>query len=182
MWPGAAGLSPRGSRPARLWGQGECTGQSVRGQCRGSPGCTGTVPREGALSLQAPPALTLQQVGDEQRRALVTAGQPPLGQVLLDLEGEEVPVEGHRSMPWGELGAGLSHEGRAVPISQPMGRTSAESQDELQPLQLGTAVASTSLPLKCSLVDFKINIPFCFGGHLPLLGLTFCKSTVLFYS
>lgn len=140
MWPGAAGLSPRGNHPARLWGQGECTDQSVRGQCRESPGCTGTVPRkgtvprEGAVSPQAPPALTLQQVRDEQRRALVTAGQPPLGQVLLDLEGEEVPVEGHRSMPWGELGAGLSHEGRAVPIPQPMGHRMSCSPCSWAPL------------------------------------------------
>lgn len=42
----------------------------------------------------SPTALTLQQVGDEQRRTLVTAGQPRQRQVLLDLQGEEVPAGG----------------------------------------------------------------------------------------
>lgn len=70
----------------------------------GVPGYAAKVP----LSTQSPgkrrrpcghsPALTLQQVGDEQRCALVAARQPPQCQVLLDLEGEEVPVEWDRSM------------------------------------------------------------------------------------
>lgn len=83
----------------------------MRDQCSGKPWLHSQRQwQEGAESLQD---LTLQQVGHEQRCTLVTAGQPPLGQVLLDLESEEVPVERDRSTVWGELGAGLSHEGRA---------------------------------------------------------------------
>lgn len=78
----------------------------------------------------------------------------------------------------GELGAGLGHEGHGCSQiswdAHPQGH-----RMRMQPLQLGTGRTGTSLSVKCSLVDFKINIPFCFGGHLPLLGLMFCISTVL---
>lgn len=70
----------------------------------GSPGCSAKARPcgDGALALPAGSlALTLQQVGDEQRRALVAAGQPPLCQVLLDLQGEEVPVGGTGARPGG---------------------------------------------------------------------------------
>lgn len=85
-------------------GHGESVGQAARGRCRG-PMATqpNPVPGEGAPS----PAITLQQVGHEQRRALVAAGQPPLCQVLLDLEGEEVPVEGTGACPGREPGSAL---------------------------------------------------------------------------
>lgn len=87
----------------------------LRGVAAGeAPGCTAEAP----LSTLSPGkghhpcghslALTLQQVGDEQRCALVAAGQPPQRQVLLDLEGEEVPAEGDRSVPWGEPGSAES--------------------------------------------------------------------------
>lgn len=157
----------------------------MRGQCSGNPWLhiQSPSPGKGHCPCRHLLALTLQQVGDDQCRALVTAGQPPLCQVLLDLEGEEIPVEGDRSMPWGELGAGLSHEGHACSHVSTHGihihRLTGGACSPCRRLQLGTTMTSTSLPLKCSLVDFRINILFCFGGHLSLLGLMFCGSTVL---
>ena len=120
----------------------------------GTPGYTAKAllstpsPGKGHRPCRHSPALTLQQVGDEQRRALVTAGQLPQCQVLLDLEGEEVPVEGDRSMTRAgarfsrELGAGLSREGSAAggwlsprlslrsPVFQPKGCRSVGSREE----------------------------------------------------
>lgn len=84
--------------------------------------------RPGGLS----PALTLQQVGDEQRRALVTAGQPPQRQVLLDLEGEEVPVEGDRSPEAGPGSTGALPRGVggcACPCASPCARPCFNPRD-----------------------------------------------------
>lgn len=82
--------------------------------------------------------LTLQQVGDEQRRALVTAGQPPLCQVLLDLEGEEVPVEGDRS-PGGNWVLGWAMRAVPVPKSPPMDALPQGHRMSVQPLQKAAA-------------------------------------------
>lgn len=60
-----------------------------------------------------------------------------------------------------------------------IGCTATGSQDEHAAPAEGCSWAPVGPTYPCSLVDFKINIPFCFGGHLPLLGLTFCRSTVL---
>lgn len=88
-------------------GHEESVGDAVRGHWVGGPGLhsqsqaqLSPYPGKGHCLCRLSPALTLQQVGDEQRCALVTAGQPPQCQVLLDLEGEEVPAEGNRSLPW----------------------------------------------------------------------------------
>lgn len=181
----------------------------MRGHCRGNPWLHSQSkaplgppsPGKGHHPCGHSPALTLQQVGDKQRCALVAAGQPPQCQVLLDLEGEEVPVERDRSMPWGvaglrrEPGAGLSPEGSAAgglsaPLPLPaLAHVSAQGMQVCgvtrgacsprRRLQLGTTMTSITLPLKRPLVGFRVNIPLCFGGHLHLSGLMFCRSTVL---
>ena len=131
-----------------------CRGHGERGVrlLRGDPLAASTPrvspsPGKGHRPHGHPPALTLQQVGDEQRRALVAAGQPPRCQVLLDLEGEEVPVEGDRSVPWGSRAqqrAGCRAEPRGLccgglsaprlslhsPVFQPKGCRSARSRGE----------------------------------------------------
>lgn len=90
-------------------------------------GGTGRVGLEAMQSKQSPgapccrhvPALTLQQVGDEQRRALVTAGQPPQRQVLLDLECEEIPAEGTGDTLRGDSSWAPAQHSQAVPMPLP---------------------------------------------------------------
>lgn len=129
----------------------------------------------------SPAALTLQQVGDEQRRTLVTAGQSRQCQVLLDLQGEEVPAR--------RTGAALSmdtstgHRARCTcaPV-QRMERWRGGHGRSLQTPKedpAGHTLSSVPLLLIWPLVGFRANIPLCFGGHLFLSGLMFCRSTAL---
>lgn len=100
-------------------------------------GGTGRVGLEAMQSKQSPgapccrhvPALTLQQVGDEQRRALVTAGQPPQRQVLLDLECEEIPAEGTGDNPKRGLFSGPSSAQPGCPHAPPNARLCPSTRD-----------------------------------------------------
>lgn len=148
----------------------------------------------GAPCCRHVPALTLQQVGDEQRRALVTAGQPPQRQVLLDLEREEVPVQGTGAALSGDSSQAPAQHSQAVPMPVPVlacaptqgmqvwgrGGVIGGVCSPSTRVQLGTTMSSVPPPFKRPLIGFRANIPLCFRGHLCLLsGLMFCRSTVL---